>query len=130
MTVLSTSWRTVLTKAVAEQTSATITGTLTSDTGAAIPAADLTTLTVTRYEKVSGTILNARSGQNILNANGGTVNAAGLLTLQLDPLDHVLQSQGAIREIHVTLIEATWNAGTKTGRFEIEYPVVNLTKVS
>ena len=118
---------------VAERTTLRILLTLQDETGAAIPSAGLTTLTLTLYvrDATAQTIINSVDDVNILNTGRGTVHAtSGLLTLTLLPADtQIVDSTSAI-EWHRALIEWTYDAGAKAGKYEIDFPVLNLNKVS
>jgi len=98
----------------------------------------LVTTKVTLYEKKTGTIINSRTAQSILNTNGGTVyaalqtDAAGNtynLLLRLDPDDMII-ILGAKSEEHVALISWTWGSPLKTGHYEVVFTVNNLLKVT
>lgn len=49
-------------------------GTLLDEAGAAIPLANINSLTLTLRDAMTGSIINSRSSQNVLNANNVTVN--------------------------------------------------------
>lgn len=118
---------------VAERTSLRFTATLVDETGAAIPASGLTTLTLTLYARdLAGLdIINGVNGTNINNTGRGTVHAtSGLLTVVLDPADNQIVDGAADLEWHRALIQGTYNSGAKGFKHEIEYPVRNLNKVS
>lgn len=117
---------------VAERSTVHITAMLQDETGAAIPALVLTTLTLTLYVRDTAalTIINGVDGSNILNANQGTVHpTSGLLTLVLTPADNQIINSTSEIEWHRALIQATYNAGAKAMRYEIDFPVRNLNKV-
>jgi hypothetical protein len=56
--------------------------------GAAVPKANLSTLTAKLYDLASGSVINGRDYQNIIDANGGVVNADGTGTLSLGTSDN------------------------------------------
>lgn len=70
-----------------ERTAGTYTCTIKDGTGTAIPAASLTGLTLTLEDVDTGTIINSRSAQSVLNENNVTVDSDGLLTWQIQPAD-------------------------------------------
>lgn len=124
-------WKTAIEDTVAEGVTCRITGTLVDETGAAVPAASLTTLTLTLYTETGLAILNSRSAQNVLNANGGTVDSAGALIMTLTPEDNQITGAGVGGpETHVALFEWTWASGTKKGRHEVRFLVTNLAVVT
>ena len=118
---------------VAEKTTLQITATLKDETGAAIALAALTTLTLTLYlrDLAAQTIINSVTAENIKNTGRATVHAtSGLVTLTLLPADNQVVDQTLDQEWHRALIEWTYNAGAKAGKYEIDFPVRNLNKVS
>jgi len=121
-----TDFRQNITDPVCEQTTATLTLALTDENDLAIAKAQLTSLTLTLYRAgYPATIFNARDASDILDANGGTVSADGVLTLLLENDDNVLESQTRNQEFHVVLIRWTWATGTRPGVHEITYRVIN-----
>jgi hypothetical protein len=113
---------------VNEQTTARYTAQIVDETGAALPAASLSTLKLTVYDQASGSVLNSRSQQNVLNANGVTVDSSGNLVWVMDPADNAIVGTREL-EAHIALFEWTW-ASTKAGRHEVPILVLNLAKVT
>lgn len=120
----------ITTPPLIEKTTAQVELQLTDQDDAALTSAALTTVTLTLYERISGTILNSRSAQDIKDVNGGSISAGGLLTLILSHLDNALVSQARSQEEHVALIEWTWSSGTRYGKKEITFTVLNQVKVT
>ena len=122
--------RMVLPTAAAEGCTYRILGTITDEAGNALPAASITTLTLTLH-KYSGGIINSVDAVNILNTGRGVVDGAGNLTLTLLPADNPIvgPADGSRRETHVALLEWTYAAGVKAGKAEIEFPVEDLSEV-
>lgn len=124
--------RVTLEEEVAEQTVCRFTGVLVDETGEPVPAADLTAMTLTLYndDRVKQ-VINGMLNSNILNdAYRGTVDANGNFTLTLYDADNSILNSERVRETHVALVRFTYSSGTKTGRQEIAFQVVNLDKVS
>lgn len=118
---------------VAERTSLRFTATLVDETGTAVQAGSLTTLTLTLYNRDSTAkeILNSVTQVNILNTGRGTVHAtSGLLTLVLEPADNQIVDGTQDQEWHRALIEGTYAVGVKAFKFEVDFPVRNLNKVT
>jgi hypothetical protein len=115
---------------VVEKGTARITGTLVDESGNALPAAQVQTLTCTLYDRESGGILGGRNAQNILNVNGGTLDSSGNFVLELKNLDHAILDAARQFELHVALVQWTYATGTKPGRQEFRIAVRNLRKVS
>lgn len=114
---------------VDERTTIKIAGTMKDETDTVIPAADVTTCTLTLYLLSTSAIINSKDDTNILNANNGTWSSAGAFTLELLPADNQMVGTDA-REQHVALIEWTYASGTKAGKLEFVFWVRNMTKVS
>lgn len=88
-------------------------------TGAAIAKAALASLTATLFDEEQEAIINSRDGQNVLDANQGTVTTGGVLTLRLQPADSPIVGSIAVgdTERHVLRLTWTWSDGvaTRTG---------------
>ena len=117
---------------VNEGATARYTATLTDETGAAINGTALDSLVLTAYVADTGAILNSRNAQNVLNTNGVTIDAAGLLTWTLAPADNAISTTVATMtyERHVGYFLATWASGTKKCPHEMSWLVRNLTKAT
>lgn len=99
---------------VSEGNRCRLTGTFADETGAAIPLASLSTLTLTLYDRATDTVINGRDAQSILNVHGGTYDAtSGAFTLTLGASDNVIVTAGRAGavETHIALLEATWPVG-------------------
>lgn len=113
-----------------EKTTHVYSCTIKDENDTAVPAAQLNTLTLTLYAVQTGTIINSRSQQNILNANNVTVNSSGVLTWTMQPNDNIIVNDALDEETHVALFEWTYSSGTKAGKHEVKFVIQNLTKVS
>ena len=103
---------------------------LKDETGATI--ATLTAITLTLYDDSTGTIINSRTDQNVLNQNNVTFSGS-TLTWTLQPADNVIVTTGVRTnsyEKHVALFEYTYDSGNKSGKHELEFSVRQLKKVS
>lgn len=127
-------WRTRIPGYFAERSSRRIVAVITDDaTGLGIPLEQFTEFLLTLYLLGTGTIINGRNKQNILNANGATLVSAGsplvtTLTYQMDPLDNQVLGAEHV-EYHVALLEWKWDGGTKQDRHEVVIPVENMMMV-
>lgn len=93
------------------------------------PISAVNTITVTWYDRATGTVINGRNAQNINGVNGGSVDGSGNFVLELTgSTDLVLINKALAREVHVALIEFTYGAG-KHGVFEYVVTVENLVNV-
>jgi len=118
---------------VREGCTAVYQATIKDESGNPVAASSLTTLTLTLYDLASGTMINSRSAQDVLNHNDVTINASGVLIWTMQPADNVIVSAslsaGAI-ERHVALFQWTWGTGgAKAGKYEVQIDVQNLAKV-
>jgi hypothetical protein len=106
------------------------TATITDDLGAPLPAASLSTLTLTLYViKSDGTTayVNSRNAQNVLNANNVTVSGVGLVTWSLQVADTSLIEDLPF-ERHIALWEWTWPTA-RAGKHELMITVKALGEV-
>ena len=95
--------------------------------GSAISGNDLNSLKLTLYDKSTGTILNSRSKQNVLNGNNVTVNSTGYLVWSLSAADNAIVSNPS-GELHAALFEWEWGIPTKSGKKEVLISVTALDK--
>lgn len=123
-----------LTDVIAEQSSARISGVLQDEDGNGIPSGQLTSLILTLYvEGEPSSIINNRNTQDVLNANGVTVDELGNLSWQMSPADNEIVDSGGTSpesEYHVALFEWAWGGGAKKGRHKIIVQVANFDHVS
>lgn len=89
----------------------------------AVALANLVTLTLTLYDADTGTIINSRNAQNVLNTNNVTVSSSGLVEWALQPEDTLLVGSSILEE-HVALFRWTWTGGQQSE--EIRHYVRNL----
>lgn len=115
---------------ITEKTSGQYTADLVDELGVAVPGANLTTLILTLYDLDTDTIVNGRNGQNVLNANGVTVDVAGHLVWTIAPADTTMVTAASGSERHRAIFVATWNGGAKSLPWEVELVVQNLLHLS
>jgi len=116
---------------VKEGTGAIYTATLEDSAGTAIPLANLTTITLTLYDVVSGDIINSREDQDVKSTNNVTINAtSGLLTWTMQAADNPISDTTLDWEHHRALFEFTFSGTGTPGKHEAEIMCENLTKVS
>ncbi len=78
--------------------------------------------TYTLYNEATGAVINSRDAVNISGL-------ASNYDLELTPADNVLFDADKIREIHILMVEWTYNTDKK-GKDEYRFAVENLAKVS
>lgn len=119
---------------VAEQSTLQMTATLLDEVSMPVPLAGLSTLTLTLYSRdsVAQDIINNVSATNMLNAGRGTVHpTTGLLTITLLPADNAIVDGTKDLEWHRALIQGTYGSGgSRAFKYEIDFPVRNVAKVS
>lgn len=84
---------------------------------------------LTLYDNKTGDILNGRDEQNVLNANGCTVDADGNVEFTMEPEDTTILDTASALEVHIALFEWTWNAGLFHGKHEIQHKIRNMSQV-
>ena len=114
---------------VNELTTSKYTAQLVDENGDNIQLADLDTLLLTLYDAQTGTVINSREGQDVLNNNGVVVSSIGYLTFVMEPEDNPIINDSVATELHKMLFMGTYAAGAKTLRHEFPFRVVNLSKV-
>lgn len=113
-----------------ENSSRILTTTLTDKDGTAIVSGNLSYLKLTLWDKRTGSIINSRDAQSILNENGGSLSASGVLTLKLSPDDNAIVGSFDF-EVHRGVILAKLSTGDQDEEIKaFEYTVQNISKVS
>lgn len=109
------------------------TGTLKNENGVALGPSDLVTLICTLYDEDTGTIINSRNQQNILNLNNFTLTTASSANISWDsPMaDQLIVDDTKETEVHIAKIEWTFGSGGAFGgKKEIAIRVVNLVRTT
>lgn len=115
-----------MTESAKEGSVAELSGVLRDQAGAVITESRLTGLRFT-LKDASGNVVNSRDDVNILNANGGAVDASGNFTLLLRAADHSIADQTVLSETRYAIITKIWDAANqKTDIDVIRYDVKNL----
>ncbi len=121
---------------VTENSNRVITFSLLDSDGAPVPSASLTEATLTLFDwQTSGGgspavgIINARDGQNVLNANDVTIGATdGSVTWTMQPEDNVIVTERRQVERHRAMFHFAWATGLFD--YELEIEVTNLRQAS
>lgn len=114
---------------ILEDSSYELTLTWRNEDGNAIALAEVSTLTLTYYQRFSGDIINSRSDQNVLNTNNVTYHAtSGLMTWTVQPADTAITDTALDIEAHRALFEIQLTSGAR-GKKEVDLYVTNLVKV-
>jgi hypothetical protein len=97
--------------------------------GTVVGASALTSLTLTYYcLDAALTIINSRNAQNVLNANGVTLDSSGNLEWAKTTLDTIMVTSGGYED-HVALFE--WVGATVgSGKHEVVFQIDRLAKVA
>ncbi len=101
---------------------------LDEDTQIGIPGSLIVSLTLTLFDKTTGAVINGRDHVNVLNTNGGTVDSAGKLVMQLAAADMVLLDGTLSQEQHGALFEWTYTtaSGVKSGGHTVWFSVFDV----
>ena len=102
------------------------TATLVDGSGNPISGVTLAALTLTIADTLTGTIINGVSQINILNTGRGTIDAAGLLTISLEPGDTSMSETTGPQVQRSLIIDWTYNAGAAVGRHQANFMLVAL----
>lgn len=113
---------------VTEQTSARYTATLTDETGAGVAGSSLDTAILTLFDENTGEFLNNRDQQNVLNANGVTIDENGNLVWLIAPEDVAIITDATRYEKHRAVFVFTWS-GTKQLVHELQMVVTHVETV-
>src|SRR5262245_10271429 len=113
---------------VNEKTTALYTATLKDELDAGIPVDSLATITLTLYDRATGTIINSRDHVDAKNLNGVAIDSSGNLAWTMAPADNAIVGSYELEE-HIALFEWTFASG-KAGKHERPIYVRNLGKVS
>src|SRR3972149_284487 len=116
-----------------ESSTTKLTAVVKDESETVIPAASIGTLTLMLYDQKTeldspgstGAIINSRNRQDILNANGCTVDSSGNMVMTFTPADNAIVNTGLSSERHVALFEYTYAAGLKAGKDEVLIDVIN-----
>ena len=125
---------------IAEDATFSIAFTVRDHDGQALGAAQLDSLTLTLFDEASGSVINGREGTDILNTNGGTLDAQGEGAWTGTPADAPIvgtpvperslgKRTGRMVEDHIALFAWTWDSGAKQGRESVRLRVVDLDHV-
>jgi hypothetical protein len=98
------------------------------ETGSPIVAADLSTLTLSIVDTISGAIVNGVDGVNVLNQGRGAIDANGNLTVTLglvaDRMDTVLLNASDQAEQRSIVLNWTWNGGTEAMAKQVDFLII------
>jgi hypothetical protein len=124
----------LLSTTLLEETTGLLTFTLVDCDGAGVPVSMLTTLTLTYYDVISGTIVNARNAQNVLNANDVSVTTVGspavtTVEWQIQPADTPMVDPALALEYRVAQFRWTWDSGTRHDAYQVQFAIENMAFV-
>jgi hypothetical protein len=90
-----------------------------------LAASDLTTLTVTIYEKGSRSIIGDWNDKDVLSTGGGSFDVNNVFTLRLAPEDTEPLFPARKREEWIIMFRWSYNAGQDVGHQEVSFPLAN-----
>lgn len=94
-----------------ELASAVITATITSDAGTVLPVASIQGILLTLYDVSTGTIINNRLRQSVLNLNQVAITSGGVLTWTMRPADNVIVNTPDVGDIEQHIAHFEWAYG-------------------
>lgn len=100
---------------------------LQDETGAGIPAASLTTLTLTIVDTITKAVVNSCQDVNILNTGRGTVDTSGNVVVTLTAADTALLVSTHTREFRSLCLLWTYASGAKSGGHEAQIMLIPLS---
>jgi len=128
---------------VREGSTSKLTAVIRDENETGIPAASLTTLTLTLYDQLTkltlttnydlvpaAAIINSRNRQDVLNTNGCTIDGSGNLAMTFTPTDNVIVNTGKSTERHIALFAYTYAAGLKAGKEQVQIDVYNYAQTT
>src|SRR3990167_5575221 len=82
--------------------------------GDTILKASLSTVKLTLYDRTTLAVINSRNLQNVLDANGGTVDSSGEITMRLNATDNAIldvadELEAGDIEEHIARFTWGWN---------------------
>lgn len=93
-----------------ERTSGKYTATIQDAAGTALPLASIVSAVLTLTDIKTGTVINSRDAQDVLNANNVTIhNTSGLLTWSLQPADNVIVTSSEEWELHLAVFDIVYS---------------------
>jgi hypothetical protein len=124
----------LLSTTLLEATTGLLTFLLVDSAGEGVPVSMLTTLTLTYYDVISGTIVNTRNAQNVLNANEVSVTTVGdpavtTVEWQIQPADTQMVDPELALEYRVAQFRWTWDSGTRHDAYQVQFGVENMAFV-
>jgi hypothetical protein len=124
----------LLSTTLLEATTGLLTFTLVDSDGAGVPVSMLTTLTLTYYDVISGTIVNSRNVQNVLNTNDVSITTVGspavtTVEWQIQPADTPMVNPDLAVEYRVAQFRWTWDSGARHDAYQVQFAVENMAFV-
>jgi len=114
---------------VIEGSTADFTATLVDDNGNPVPLASLTSLQLTYEDDFTGTVINSRQDQDVLNTNNCTFGVTdGLFTWHIQPEDTVVLDSNLRFETHSAILTWVWSGGSNQQRYQFYLQVENVGK--
>jgi hypothetical protein len=112
-----------------ERTTPVYTATIKDADGVPIPLNQITSLTMTLFDNATGSIINARDDQDILNTNGVVVEeTSGKLIWNMSEQDTAIGNDASFYESRIGQFVWTYGSG-KRGTHEILFTIRNLEKI-
>ena len=111
----------------AASTTPTYTATIVDQNQNPVPASALSTLTLSIVDTLTGLTINGVRQVNILNADRGSVDGQGNLTIRLQVGDTSMDETTAPSVQRSLIIDFSYNGGLSVGRHEATFELVALS---
>lgn len=106
-------------KVINEGASAFFEASLEDENGAPVGSAAIQSVTMNYYHLATGAIINNRSNQNVLNANGVTISPTGALVWELDEADTSIVSAVNGYDEHRAEFKVVWGPDNRRMNFDV-----------
>jgi hypothetical protein len=94
------------------------------------PIIGLSSIKASLFDRDTGTIINSRKSQSVLEVNGGHFDIdTSIFTLHLTPDDNYILNQSKEEEDHILRFDYTYNSGQSRAHHAILIRVRNLQKL-
>jgi len=122
---------TLIEEEILEGTTPVFTAVVRDEYGQPLGPGALDSLTLTYYclTDPGKSVINGRDHQNVLNANGVTLDSQGQLTWTLSPEDTQVLNPLWPRQRNRAVFEWTWNGGAGNGKHVVDLIIRNLAHV-
>jgi len=113
---------------IKEQETGVYSFTIKDETGAVIPASQLTAVLLTVYVPTTGALI--RDHQDVKNAHNVTIGEDGVVAWSQQVGDVTILDDTLATETHRCLFLFTWQSGTRSKPHEVDFEIENLAQLT